>query len=210
MEEKKDKGLIESKKFSYQNNLMRISLAASIRGKKFYNKNYSAIIDYLTNEGHLVYHTLSLSEEKLLDLTTSQRIKYFQDFYKYINKSDLLIAECSFPSINVAYEISFAVQQGKSVLVFHLKNKDGALLELRDPIFASESISIYEYTEKNLIDILKSALKYVQPQLDKRFTIIISSKIMTQLEKVSKEKKIPKAVYIRQLIEKDLLRSKRR
>lgn len=188
---------------------MKISFAASIRGKKQYNKNYQTIIDYLTNEGHLVYHTLSLSEEKLLQLTASQRTKFFQNFYKCINRSDLLIAECSFPSINVAYEISYAIEQGKSVIVLHLKNNDGAILELRDPIFASESISIYEYVEKNLIDTLKSALKYIQPQLDKRFTIILSSPIMTQLEKVSKEKKLPKAVYIRQLIEKDLLRLKR-
>lgn len=188
---------------------MKISFAASIRGKKLYGQNYSTIIDYLTSEGHIVYHTTSLSEEKLFNLTSSQRIKYFQNFYKCINKSDLLIADCSYPSINVAYEISYAIQQGKSVLVFHLKNNDGATLELRDPIFTSESISIYEYTKKNLIDTIKSALKCVQPQLDKRFTIIISSIIMTQLEKISKEKKIPKAVYIRQLIEKDLLRSKR-
>lgn len=188
---------------------MKISFAASIRGKKFYGKNYSTIIDYLTNEGHLVYHTTSFSEEKLLNLTAPRRIKYFQDFYKFINKSDLVIAECSFPSINVAYEISYAIQQGKSVLVFHSRNNDGAILELRDPIFSSESISIYEYTEKNLVNTLKSALKCVHPQLDKRFTIIISSPIMSQLEKISKEKKIPKAVYIRQLIEKDLLHSKK-
>lgn len=191
------------------NNLMKISFAASIRGKKKYNQNYQIIIDYLINEGHLVYHTLSLSEEKLLSLNVSQRTKIFQNFYKCINRSDLLIAECSFPSINVAYEISYAIKQGKSVIVLHLKDNDGAVLELRDPIFASESISIYEYTEKNLVNTLKSALEYVQPQLDKRFTIIIPSITMAQLEKVSKERKIPKAVYIRQLIEKDLLRSKR-
>lgn len=188
---------------------MKISFAASIRGKKLYSKNYSVIINYLTDEGHIVNHVLSLSEEKILGLPTSQRIKYFQDFYKSINKSDLLIAECSFPSINVAYEISFAIQQGKSVLVFHLKNKDGAILELRDPIFASDKISVYEYTEKNLIHTLKSALEYIQPQLDKRYTIILPSLTMASLDKLSKEKKIPKAVYIRQLIEKDLLHSKR-
>lgn len=187
---------------------MKISFAASIRGKKQYNKNYQAAIDYLTNDGHLVYHTLSLSEEKLLSLTVSQRTKIFQNFYKCINKSDLLIAECSFPSINVAYEISYAIQQGKPVIVLHLKNNDGAILELRDPIFSSENISVYEYTEKNLIHVLKSALEYLQPQLDKRFTIILSPSIMARLDNISKKKKIPKAVYIRQLIEKDLLRFK--
>lgn len=188
---------------------MKISFAASIRGKKRYNQNYQTIIDYLINEGHMVSHTLSLSEEKLFKLTTSQRTKYFQNFYKCINKSDLLIAECSFPSINVAYEISYAIQQGKSVIVLHLKNNDGAVLELRDPIFSSENISIYEYTEKTLINVLKSTLKYLQPQLDKRFTIIMSSSLMARLDKFSKEKRVPKAVYIRQLIEKDLLRSRK-
>lgn len=89
---------------------MKISFAASIRGRKKYDKYYQAVIDYLTNDGHLVYHTLSLSEEKLLSLTASQRTKIFQNFYKCINKSDLLIAECSFPSVNVAYEISYAIQ----------------------------------------------------------------------------------------------------
>lgn len=188
---------------------MKISFAASIRGKKQYNKNYQTIIDYLASEGHLTYHTLSLSEEKLLSLTVSQRTKIFQNFYKCINRSDLVIAECSFPSINVAYEISYAIQQGKSVIVLHLKNNDGAILELRDPIFASDNISVYEYTEKNLIHTLISALEYLQPQLDKRFTIILSSSLMARLDKLSKVKRIPKAVYIRQLIEKDLLRSKR-
>lgn len=187
---------------------MKISFAASIRGQKQYNKNYKTVIDYLTNDGHLVYHTQLLSEEKLSSLTVSQRTKIFQNFYKCINKSDLFIAECSFPSINVAYEISYAIQQGKSVIILHLKNKDGSVLELRDPIFSSENISIYEYVEKSLVNVLESALEYIQPQLDKRFTIILSPQLMTRLNKFSKEKKIPKAVYIRQLIEKDLLRFK--
>lgn len=187
---------------------MKISFAASIRGKKSYNKYYSIIINYLIKEGYFVEHLISLSEETLNNLTASQRITLFQNFYKRIQKSDLLIAECSFPSINVAYEISYASQQGKPVIILYLKDKDGSVLELRDPIFSSDNISTYAYSEDNLINTLKSALKYAQPQLDKRFTIILPTKIVSRLEKISKEKKIPKSVYIRQLIEKDFSRLK--
>lgn len=188
---------------------MRISFIASIRGKKYYSKNYFSIIDYLIKKGYVVDHVLSLTEEKLSQMTSNQQINYFQSFYKCINKSDLIIAECSFPSINVGYEISYAVQQNKSVIVLYLENKDSSIVKIQDPIFTSEKISMYEYTEKTLIDTLGSSLKFIQPQLDRRFTIVLSSKMMAHLEKVSKQKKIPKAVYIRQLIEKDLLRSKR-
>lgn len=183
---------------------MKISFAASIRGKEKYGQYYRKIIEYLTKEGHLVHHTLSISMKDLATFTASQRIKIFHEFYKRINKSDLLIAECSFPSINVAYEISHGLQQGKSVIILHLKSDDGMLAELRDPIFHSDKISIYEYTEKTLVNILRTSIQLSLPQLDKRFTIILPSSMMAELDNISKKKKIPKAVYIRQLIEKDL------
>lgn len=184
---------------------MKISFIASIRGKKSYNDYYSLIINHLLRQGHKVDHVLSNSEEGLSKLTAPQRIKTFDKFYRCINKSDLVIAECSFPSINAAYEISHALQQGKPVMVFILKEQRDSMLELLDPIFSSDKIQVFEYTEENLVEALNFALKCKQPQINKRFTIILPPFMMAKLDKISKKRKLPKAVYIRQLIEKSLL-----
>ena len=61
-----------------------------------------------------------------------------------------------------------------------------------------------KYTADTLEDIIKDFLNYVQGANDMRFTFFITSEIASYLDKISRNKKIPKSVYLRRLIEKEM------
>ena len=53
-------------------------------------------------------------------------------------------------------------------------------------------------------EALKLALDYASDQMDTRFNFFISPKHGNYLDWISKNKKVPRAVYLRRLIEKDM------
>lgn len=113
-----------------------------------------------------------------------------------------MIAETSFPSISVGYEISLALSRGKPVLILYSSGNAPTLLaHHRD-----EKLICEKYTDDTLEDIIKDFLNYVQGANDMRFTFFITSEIASYLEKISRDKKIPKSVYLRRLIEKEMNR----
>ena len=60
------------------------------------------------------------------------------------------------------------------------------------------------YNDGNLETVLADALDYASSHQDVRFNFFISPAIGNYLDWISKEKKIPRSVYLRNLIEKDM------
>ena len=58
--------------------------------------------------------------------------------------------------------------------------------------------------------MLTDALAVAKDQLDCRFTMLLSPKIMTYLDDVVEKKKIPRSVFIRNLIEREMGKEKRK
>jgi predicted DNA binding CopG/RHH family protein len=63
---------------------------------------------------------------------------------------------------------------------------------------------IVAYDMSDLHEVVSDALSYMEQRIDKRFTVIFPSSLLAKIEEQVKKKKLPKSVYIRQLIEKDL------
>jgi hypothetical protein len=80
--------------------------------------------------------------------------------------------------------------------------------EDRDPIFLrgrqEEKLLILSYNNKNLEEVLESAVDYASEQQDTRFNFFISPQIGNYLDWVAKQKRVPRAVYLRRLIEEDM------
>jgi hypothetical protein len=67
---------------------------------------------------------------------------------------------------------------------------------------------VIKYDATNLREQLKCALSFAQNNVDTRFNFFISPSIGNYLDWISKNKNIPRSVYLRTLIEKDMVINK--
>lgn len=183
---------------------MNIGLLTSVRGQKKLGKYYQAILSHLQADGHDVVHNLDLTEVQLAPMSYPEREELFLGFYKRLLDCEVIIAECSLQSLQVGYGLSFLRDHGRAIIALYLKGEESELGVIKDLFSAVENIAIYEYEPGNISSTVDEALEYMAPHLDKRFTIIFPSGLLAKVEEVARAKKLPKAVYIRQLIEKDL------
>ena len=181
---------------------MKAYFTASIAGKKQYLSHYTQIIDLLKKRGIEVNadHIIGVSEEQLDSQTKEQRISFQAKLDQWISSCDFMIAETSYPSIGVGYEISLALTMQKPVLILYSgKNPPSLLAHHKDTNFVCE-----QYTTDTLPAILDDYLAYIKGSSDTRFTFFITPAIAAFLEKVSRKQKLPKSVYLRKLIEADM------
>lgn len=182
---------------------MKIAFLAPIETAAHHTQQYVAIIEYLTNAGHTVHHALSATTQTLSQWSEERRAKYFNDFYAKIGKSDMVIAECSYPSVHVGFEISCAIQQGKEVIVLKQKNAETDILT-SDQLNLNKNMYIYEYTSETLFRTIKEALECNPIKRFQKYNVLFPTDMVNKLNEIAKKKNVPKSVYIRQLLEKGL------
>ncbi|MEK7544229.1 MAG: hypothetical protein AAB557_05135 [Patescibacteria group bacterium] len=181
---------------------MTIYFTASLVGKKDFQKNYLAIIGYLTSQGHSVQadHILNTTESEVGLQTREARLAFHKKLEGWIQHCDCMIAETSFPSISVGYEVSLALQYNKPVLILYSIGDPPSLFAYHD----SEKLVCEKYTLSNVEETIDNFINFVHGNADTRFTFFITPKIAGYLDKVSQTKKLPKSVYLRHLIEQDM------
>ncbi len=185
---------------------MRAYFTASIVGKKQYLNEYLRIIKFLEEKGCDVVsdHIINTTEAQIRMETKEERLKFHKQLEAWINNADFLVAETSFPSISVGYEISMALHRGKPVLVLYANGDPPSLLaHHRD-----EKLVCEKYTTTTLPEIINDFISYAAGTADMRFTFFITPKIASYLEQIVKKDKLPKSVYLRRLIEEDAKRRK--
>lgn len=136
--------------------MKKIYFCGSIRGGRSDASLYQHIIahmkiDNLVLTEHIGNLSLSLSEKK----PGQDQAIYKQDT-DWLKESDIVIAECTCPSIGVGYELAYAERLQKPTYVFFRKGKGSLSAMINgDPFF-----HIYQYeTEEELTALIDSALK---------------------------------------------------
>lgn len=181
---------------------MKVYFTASIIGKRKYLSNYLQIIDVIKSKGFSIIsaHIINTTEKQIHFETKEERLKFSKQLKKWISSCDFMIAETSFPSISVGYEISLALQLGKPVLILFSEGRAPSLLAHHK----DEKLVCEKYTPEILQDIIDDFISYIQGTEETRFTFFITPEIALHLEEISKKEKLPKSVYLRKLIEKDM------
>ena len=97
----------------------RVYFAGSIRGGRQDAELYKRIIQYLQRE-HIVLteHVGDLSLSKNESVKDRDVAIYEQDT-AWLRESDLVIAECTTPSLGVGYELAYAEAHGIPVHIFY-------------------------------------------------------------------------------------------
>ena len=181
---------------------MKVYFTASARGKNQYSVQYKQIFEKITDLGHthLDEFLFEVDEENLYDGAHEDQVRLYEKAMHLIKSSDVVILEVSIHSLSMGYVLHKALETGKPVIALFLKGNE--------PYFAlgidNDKLQVVEYEVDNLKDRLSEALDYSQDQMDTRFNFFISPKHQNYLDWISKEKKIPRAVFLRDLIEREM------
>lgn len=181
---------------------MLIYFTASIVGKKKHLKDYLKIISSFTEKNYQVIsdHIIKTTEQQIRFEKKDERLHFLARLEQWIGSCDFMVVEASFPSISVGYEISMALQLHKPVLILYSEGDPPSLLVHH----SDEKVICEKYTPSTLRGIIDDFTTYAQGAVDSRFTFFITPQIVSYLDKVSKKSRLPKSVYLRRLIEKDM------
>lgn len=182
---------------------MKIYFTGSLHNKDIDKVVYAKIVDLLEKSGHNVRadHILKAKQGDLDVQSASELSIYYEKLHKWISVADLIVGEVSYPStINIGHEISLALDKGKPVLALYQKGRAPGVLQG----IKSERFMLVEYTINDLQKTLEYGLEEAINQADVRFNFFISPQIGRYLDWISQQKRIPRAVYLRKLIEEEM------
>jgi len=180
---------------------MKIYFSAAIVQKEQFGPAYEEIVAALTELGHTVFQdTTTVSLQDAITKSDDDRVAYYKQVVQWISQSDVVVLEVSFPStLHIGHEISLALEKGKPVVALYQRGFEPSFFlgKEDDRLFWSD----YQPGDlkKSLAFLLDSAVDLS----DTRFNFFISPRHIAYLDWIVQHKKIPRSVYLRQLIEAD-------
>lgn len=136
--------------------MKKVYFAGSIRGGRADADLYKRIIQHIQQE-HIVLteHVGDLSLSKTEGLKDRDMAIYEQDT-AWLRESDLVIAECTTPSLGVGYELAYAEVHGIPVHIFYNKSR----ANLSAMLTGDKYFRIHPYhNEEDIYPILDSILQ---------------------------------------------------
>lgn len=102
--------------------MKKIYFAGSIRGGRIDANLYKRIIEYIQKTDivlteHIGSPELNLKEQGKRD------VEIYNEDTAWLRESDILIGECSCPSLGVGYELAYAEKLGKPCHIFYDRSK---------------------------------------------------------------------------------------
>lgn len=100
----------------------KIYFAGSIRGGRIDAELYSRIIRYMQKSAVVLTEHIGSPHLNLMEQGKRDRDIYDQDM-GWLRESDILIGECTCPSLGVGYELAYAEKIGKPCHIFYDRTK---------------------------------------------------------------------------------------
>ena len=185
---------------------MKIYFTASVSAKLEHaeiSETYQSVVKKLESLGHTVYsdHVLKLQHKDIQTVDDKFRLQYYRDLLTKINSCDLVFAEMSYSSASIGHEVSLAIEKNKPVII---ASKAGRIPQIFKALQQHDVYTI-EYTNlDDLLDRLDDEIRQVKEGEDIRFNFLIPPTMVDYLEWVSKFRRIPKSVFIRDLIKGEM------
>ena len=134
-------------------------------------------------------------------LRREERQAFHSNLESWIKECDFMVANVSFPSISVGYEIAMALHQNKPVLVLHALGTKAPNL-LAD--YKNDQVICEAYTQHTIAELIDEFIRYAKSRVEMRFTFFITPRIAAHLEEMAQKKHMPKSVYLRDLLEREI------
>ncbi|MEN8253095.1 MAG: hypothetical protein ABFQ62_01825 [Patescibacteria group bacterium] len=181
---------------------MKFYFCASARGHKKLKEDYLGICGVMEEMGHQNLDDLAttVNPDSFYEGSHGDQIGHYERTIKNVKLSDVVVLELSTHSLSMGYIMQKALESGKSVIALYQGDNY--------PHFAlgidNDKLQIIEYGKDNLKESLKNALEFAKDQSDIRFNFFISPTIANYFDWIAKNKRIPRSVYLRRLIEADM------
>jgi len=168
-------------------------------------KRYHKIIEVMEQMGVQVladYVRGHLAKElAAVDVESDEFVALSQQMAKSKMQADVVVCEVSMPSFRVGQEITYALTQGKPVIALYYQGS-GKPKILRG--IHTDRLFLCEYTEVELAKVIGDYIEYAKETADTRFNFFVSPKQQRYLGWVSAHRKQARAVFLRNLIEKQI------
>lgn len=135
--------------------MKKIYFAGSIRGGRVDAELYRRMIEYIRRTDIVLTEHIGHPELNVLEKGKEDEEIYNQDT-AWLLESDLLIGECTCPSLGVGYELAYAEAHGKPCHIFYDRSKTQLSAMLRgNPYF-----TVYPYEkEEDIYPLIDTILK---------------------------------------------------
>ncbi len=184
---------------------MKVHFIGDLAGSK---SDYKKIVDIIKKRGGelITDHSIVRSLKDIETETPEDAELYAKKMSQWLKQADVVVVETTIPLLGAGYEIAVAIQLGKPVITLYRPDGKNTPHVLRG--LESEKLQVIGYNDKNLEEALSLALDYATEQMDTRFNFFVSPSIVNFLDWISKKKRLPRAVYLRRLIEEDMRNNK--
>lgn len=134
--------------------MKKVYFAGSIRGGRVDAQLYEKLIKHIQHTDIVLTEHIGCSHLNLLEQGKKDADIYAKDM-GWLRESDVLIGECTCPSLGVGYELAYAEKIGKPCHVFYNKEK----AQLSAMITGNPYFTIHPYTdEADIYPIIDSIL----------------------------------------------------
>lgn len=184
---------------------MKIHFSASIHGQGQFRAHQERITDLIRKHGHKVFDqdTLGISHDDVKEFTDQDHLDFYSRNYNNLKKADALFVELSYTSTSTGYMIALAVNQSKPVVIFYSGQEEPHLFNTLEKV--NERVMVVRYQEiADLDKEVPRALDFVANAQDVRFNFFVSPGITNYLNWISKNRKIPRSVFLRKLIDESI------
>lgn len=132
----------------------KIYFAGSIRGGRIDAELYGRIIRYMQKSAVVLTEHIGSPHLNLMEQGKRDRDIYDQDM-GWLRESDVLIGECTCPSLGVGYELAYAEKIGKPCHIFYDRTKT----QLSAMLTGNPYFHIHPYTiEEEIFSVLDELL----------------------------------------------------
>lgn len=138
--------------------------------------------------------------EEVLAVSHEEMVKKVRQAVETLKKADITIMEISGHSMSMGYLTAKALEFGKPVIYLQRESTQPHWMEgLDDPKLLS-----VKYEDGNVTEVLDKAIAKAKELIDVRFNFFVSPKILSYLDWVSQKRMQPRAVFLRNIIEKEM------
>ena len=130
---------------------MKVYFAGSIRGGRVDADLYYNMIDHIKKtDVVLTEHVGNVTLQE-----TDDDVEIYEQDIAWLKEADVLIAECSCPSLGVGYEIAYAQAINKPIYIFYNPSK----CSLSAMLMGNTYLTVYPYeTEEEIYPLLDEIL----------------------------------------------------
>ncbi len=134
----------------------KIYFCGSIRGGRVDAGLYQKMISFIKENDFVMTEHIGDPNLNLLEQGRDRDKRIYEQDTQWLKESELLIAECTCPSLGVGYELAYAEKLGIPCHIFYNRTKT----QLSAMLTGNPYFNIYPYsTEEELFVFLEEALK---------------------------------------------------